>query len=154
MTQTRLGVKTNDTTTTPQFALGSRSTKSGKEYLYVQAGTGGLSANQAAFVDEAYAALAMTTTNGTYGGLVGVPEVAIAANAYGWVQTFGNCSLNVAASCAADVRLNTTATAGRLDDDGTTGAKVINGVKLNTANGGAAADTSAYLNFPSVGATL
>lgn len=154
MTQTRLGVKTLDNSTTPQFNLGARGTKSGKEYIYVQAGSGGLAANQAAFIDELYSAVAATTTLATYGGLVGVPEFAIPANSYGWVQTFGNCSLNVAASCAADVRINTTATAGRLDDDATTGAKVINGVKLNTANGGAAADTSAYLNFPNVGATL
>lgn len=153
MTQTRLGAKVADTATTPQFAVGARTTRTGKDYVYVQA-TSALAANQAAFVDEDFTAVPVTTTNGTYGGVVGVPEVAIAASSYGWVQTYGNCNVNVAASCAADVRLNTTATAGRIDDDGTTGAKVINGVKLNTARAASAGDAPAFLNFPTVGATL
>lgn len=155
MTTSVLGAMVSDTSTTAEFALGTvHKSADGKEFIFVQAGSGGLSASQAAFIDEAFSAVAITTTLGTYGGLVGVPTVAIAASSYGWVQTFGNATLNVAASCAADVRINTTATAGRLDDDATVGAKVIEGVKLNTANGGSAANVSAFLNRPRVGATL
>lgn len=155
MTLATLGAVVGDTSTTQLFPLGTRHTEAnGKEYIYVKGGTGGLSANQASFIDEDFLAVAATTTLATYGGLVGVPSVAIALNSYGWAQVLGNASLNVAASCAADARLNTTATAGRLDDDATTGAKVIEGIKLNTANGGAAADTAAFLNRPRVGATL
>jgi hypothetical protein len=150
-----IGAQTGVVSTTALFPVGAvHNDVQDREFIYVQAGSGGLSANQAAFIDEAFSAVAMTTSNGTYGGLVGVPSVAIAANSFGWVQTFGNASLNVAASAAADVRLNTTATAGRMDDDATSGAKVIEGVKLNTANGGTAADVSAFLNRPRVGATL
>jgi len=154
MTSPVIGARTNATTTTAEFALGViHNDASDREFIYVQAGSGGLNANQAAFVDEAFSAVAATTVLSTYGGLVGVPQVAIAASSFGWVQTLGNASVNVAASCAADVRLNTTATAGRLDDDGTSGAKVIEGIKLNVAATGAA-DTSCFLNRPRVGATL
>ena len=155
MTSPMIGAVTNVATTTAQFAVGViHNDASDREFIYVQAGAGGLAANQAAFVDENFTAVAATTVLSTYGGLVGVPQVAIAANSFGWVQTLGNASLNVGASCAADVRLNTTTTAGRLDDDATTGAKVIEGVKLNTANGGSVADVSCFLNRPRVGATL
>lgn len=155
MTSPMIGANVTRAETTAQFPVGAiHNDASDREFVYVQAGSGGLAANQAAFIDEAFSAVAATTVLATYGGLVGVPSVAIAANSFGWVQTLGNASLNVAASCAADVRLNTTATAGRLDDDGTAGAKVIEGIKLNVANGGSAADVSAFLNRPRVGATL
>lgn len=147
------GVNTQDTTTAIGFVLGQGHVDDdGKEWRYVLAGSA-ITANQCVFVDEAFSGVPITTVLGTYGGLVGVPAVAIASGSYGWVQTFGNCLVNVAASCAADVRINTTATAGRLDDDGTAGAKVINGIKLNVAATGAA-DTSAFLQRLNVGATL
>lgn len=148
------GVNTQEAITAKDFVLGQGHVDDdGKEWRFVVAGSA-ITANQCVFVDEAFSGVPITTTLGTYGGLVGVPAVDIASGSYGWVQTFGNCSVNVAASCAADARINTTETAGRLDDDATAGAKVIEGIKLNAACGGAAADTSAFLMTPRVGATL
>lgn len=155
MTYQIQGANPLDLDTAAQFALGTANRDDdGREWIYVQAGAGGLAASQAAVMTAGYSAVAATTANALYGQLVGVPAIAIPANSFGWVQTFGPCTVNVAASCAANVRINTTATAGRLDDDGTVGAKVISHIALTVANGGAAANVAAFLARPIVAATL
>lgn len=109
----------------------------------------------AVHLDKDHIATRLTTASSPLGNRVGVARVTSAAiNDYGWVQVNGQVGVNVAASATANTRLNTTATAGRLDDDGTTGAKVIERMVLNVANGGAAAVVEASLTFPTVGATL
>ena len=96
----------------------------------------------------------MTTTTGLRGLLVGVPAVNIAASSYGWVQIKGPADLQVLASAAANVRLNTTATAGALDDDGTAGTKDVHGIALTTARAATQGSAPAMLNYPAVGVTL
>jgi hypothetical protein len=49
---------------------------------------------------------------------------------------------------SANVLLNTTATAGAMDDDGTTGAFAILGLVFSTAVGGADGVAPAMLNYP------
>ena len=150
-----MGVDVTNTGTTSEYLLGTRYLDdSANEWLYVQAGVGGSTLNYAAFVDEAYSSVMITTTNGTYGGLVGVPAVTIAASSYGWVQVFGNTTVQAAATVSADVQLSTTATDGVLDDATTGGVKAVGGIKLNTANTGVAGAASCFLNHPYVGATL
>ena len=155
MTYQIQGANPLDVDTVAQFALGTANRDDeAKEWIYVQAGSGGLTASQAASINGSYSAVATTTTLSLFGQLVGIPAVAIAANSYGWVQTFGACTINVAASCAANVRLNTTATAGRLDDDNTVGAKSLTNVALTVANGGSVANVAAFLSRPVIAATL
>jgi hypothetical protein len=96
----------------------------------------------------------MTTTTGLRGLLVGVPAVDIAASSYGWVQIKGPANLQVLASAAANVRLNTTATAGALDDDGTAGSKDVLGIALTTARAASQGLAPAMLNYPAVGVTI
>lgn len=102
----------------------------------------------------------ITTTNtagGTYGhgSRVGVAQVALADNQYGWFQINGKGSVRTAASAAKGTRLNTTATGGVIDDDGTAGARAINGIVILTATGGAEATNSdAVIANPTVGVTL
>ena len=102
----------------------------------------------------------ITTTNTAagqngHGSRVGVAQAALATNQYGWFQIYGKASLRTLASAARGTRLNTTATAGVVDDDGTACSRAINGVVLGTATGGAeATNTDAYLSYPTVGATL
>jgi hypothetical protein len=50
--------------------------------------------------------------------------------------------------------LNTTATAGTIDDDATVGAEVIQGLCITTTNGGSAGNQPGNLIYPSVGRTL
>lgn len=137
------------------FGLGDRHIDQvGNEYVYVQAGSGGLTANFVATIDEAYGAVMVSTSNDARGDLLGVAPATIAANSFGWVQVKGVCNVQVAASCAANVRLNTTATAGQIDDDGTGGSIALDGIVLTTARGASAGTAPAVLNYAIQGVTI
>ena len=137
------------------FGLGDRHIdQTGNEYVYVQAGVGGITANFVATINEAYGAVMVSTSNDARGDLLGVAPVAIAASSYGWVQVKGVCTVQVAASCAANVRLNTTATAGQLDDDGTAGSITCDGIFLTTARGAGAGTAPGVLNYAIQGVTI
>jgi hypothetical protein len=150
-----LGVALTTTSTTPLFALGTRIRGSGDtEFVYVQANGAITGAGYALALDETFQAVMLSTANDARGDNVAAPLGAFADDEYGWVQTKGPCQLRVAANCAANARLNTTATAGQLDDDGTAGAFEILGVVLTTANGGSAGLAPCVLNFATQGAAL
>ncbi len=137
------------------FGLGDRHIDQiGNEYVYVQAGSGGITANFVATIDEAYGAVMVSTSNDARGDLLGVAPVTIAASSFGWVQVKGVCNVQVAASCAANVRLNTTGTAGQLDDDGTAGSITCDGIVLTTARGAGAGTAPAVLNYAIQGVTI
>ena len=104
-------------------------------------------------------AMASTTTTAPgaagHGSRCGAAQAALADNEYGWFQVYGKGSLRTLASAAKGTRLNSTATAGAVDDDGTAGAEAIVGIVLGTATGGeAATNADAIFSYPSVGATL
>ena len=137
------------------FGLGDRHIDQvGNEFVYVQAGSGGITANFVATIDEAYAAVMVSTSNDARGDLLGVAPVAIAASSYGWVQVKGVCNVQVAASCAANVRLNTTATAGQLDDDATAGSIACDHIVLTTARAASAGIAPAVMNYSIQGVTI
>lgn len=96
----------------------------------------------------------LSTSNDARGDKVGVAPVAFASGDYGWLQIAGPCTMNVLASCAANVRLNTTATAGSLDDDGTASSLQVEGIYLTTARGSSAGSAAGILNYPIQGVTL
>lgn len=97
----------------------------------------------------------LTTANSGNGARVGAAQTVLADNQYGWFQVYGKGSLRTLASAAANTRLNTTATAGAVDDDGTAASKSILGAVLMTATGGAAAtNPDAIFSYPIVGITL
>lgn len=129
-----------------KYTLGQRvmGTDNG-EWLYVQAGEAistTTSEPYALAVDENFQAKKITKALATAGHMVAfAPPVIIADNSFFWAQTKGsNFNIRVAASCAADVNLWTTATAGRLDDTSGGSHVVVLGVKLVVA---ASASTSA-----------
>jgi hypothetical protein len=138
------------------FGLGDRYVRGdGTEYVFVQANGAVTGAGYVCYLDSSYQAAMLSTSNDAYGNLVAIPLAAFADDDYGWMQVKGPCgAIRVAASAAANVRLNSTATAGQIDDDGTTGAMEIRGIALTTANGGAAATAPGMLNYPVIGATL
>lgn len=95
-----------------------------------------------------------TTTNALLSARMGTVRATSGVTGDGvWVQIAGQAPLNVAASTAANTRINTTATAGRAGSDGTTGAKTVSGVSL-LATAGSAGVVEATLNYPAVGATI
>lgn len=138
------------------FAVGDRFTGfDGKEYVFVQAGAGGITGEGfVVIIDEAYGAVMVSTSNDARGDLAGVGLAAVAANSFCWVQVKGPANVQVAASAAANVRLNTTATAGQIDDDGTAGAIQVQGIYLTTARGGSAGTAPGVLNYPFFDVTL
>ena len=147
------GVSTVDTT--PQFNLGQVANGNAlDQYLYVKANTALSGAGLVCTIDASHGADALSTSNDARGNIVGVAMAAIAANSYGWLQIRGTCSMSVKASAAANVRLNTTATAGYIDDDGTAGSMQVEGAYLTTARGGTDGTAAARLNYPFVSATL
>lgn len=148
----------------PEFGLGDlgyvKTSAGVKGYIYVQdSGSGITGDGYVALIDgSAYTAVMATTTTSAPGAgagkMAGVARAAIAASGYGWLQIFGPGTVRTLASCAAYTRINTTATAGALDDDATAGSEVIDGIVLDTATGGAEASTAGFLNWPRVVNTL
>jgi hypothetical protein len=150
-----IGVSLTTADTTPAFSLGQVARgNTGDAYLYVKANTAITGAGYIVTVDASYGADMLSTSNDARGNLVGAACVAIPANSYGWVQTKGTTQVMVLASCAANVRLDTTATAGNLDDDGTAGSFSIEGLYLTTARAASAGLAPARLNDPFVSAVL
>lgn len=137
------------------FGLGDRvAAHDGREYVWLQA-SGALAAGDAAFfVDGVFSASALSTANDARGNKVAIPVTAVASGEFFMGLVKGATGVNVAASCAANTRLNTTATAGRLDDDGTAGAMQVQGIYLTTAAGGVAAVVNAQVADPFIDVTL
>lgn len=128
----------------------------GKGYQFVRA-KGVVAVGDVVAIDEVGDADQVTTTvsaPGTGQGLpCGVGVVALADNELGWVQRQGViAAINVATSAAVHTNLNSTATVGRVDDDGTAGAEVIEGVTTTGAE--ASNSATGILNWPYVGRTL
>lgn len=152
-------------TATPAFRLGTVGgyddpTKGYQEFVYGRAngavtGLGYVCLEQTGF--DFVMATVTTSAPGASGPgtRVGVAQAALADNEYGWFQIFGKGSLRTLASAAIGTRLNTTATAGALDDDGTASSEQIFGAVLMTATGGVAAtNADAMFTYPVVGITL
>lgn len=136
------------------FGLGDRYVShDGKEYVYVQASGAITGAGYVVTIDETYQAAMLSTSNDAGGDLVGVASAAFADDDYGWVQVKGPANIRVAASAAANAALNSTATAGQIDDDGTAGSFDVAGLVLTTANGASAGTAAGVLNYPSVATT-
>lgn len=120
------------------FAVGDGSgrTHDGKEYVFVQASSA-IAANDTVAISATETAAPLGTANDIAGARVGVAPVAIASGSYGWVQTYGRATARSAGAVAANARLNTTGTAGAVDDDGTAGAFVVLGMQTTAGNGSA-----------------
>jgi len=148
----------------PQFRLGTVGgyddpTNGYQEFIYGRATAAITGAGYICVESTGFKFTMVTTTNtaaGTYGhgSRCGAAQAVMATDEYGWFQIAGKGSVRTAGACAIGTRLNTTATGGALDDDGTAGARVINGAVLLTAAGAAATVTDAVLSYPTVGATL
>lgn len=150
-----LGTSVSDLEEGKGFGLGDRYCDSaGKQYIWVQA-DGAISANDVVVVSEAYQADQIDTTNsaGALGDRVGVAPYAFADDDYGWIQVEGPCTVNVGSSCAANTKLNTTATAGRVDDDATAGAETVHGLYTTGAESSNEA-AGILVSQPHIDATL
>lgn len=141
--------------------IGFNQTSAGpKGYIYVAAdGTGITGDGYVCDIDGSTFTASMSTTTTTAPGTgagkaVGVARAAIAASGYGWLQIYGAGTVRVLASCVAYTLINSTATAGALDDDATVGSEVIDGIALDVTNGGSTANVAAWIQWPRVARTL
>lgn len=161
---TLTGIDVTDVGATQKFKLGSIATLNdsagAKVYVYGRANGAITAAGYVCGMTTGFDWAMVSTTTTTPGTAgpgtpVAVAAAAFADNDYGWFQVFGKAGVRTAASAAIGTQLNTTATAGQIDDDATAGAEVINGIVLLTATGGAAAvNSDAFITYPSVGRTL
>lgn len=134
VTSAKAGVDFYRTTTTPQFALGAIALgTNASEWVYVQA-AGVIAQYYAVTVDENGQAAALTAAAVLDNHSIGWAQVAFANDDYGWIckRASGGINIQVRASCAADVPLYTTASAGVLDD-ASTGQSLVQGVVVITA---------------------
>lgn len=135
------GINYKVTSTVQEFGLGDLSWVKDGLFQYVQA-SGAITAYDAVKVDNDGQASALTTTiSGTEPTAVGAAQVAFADNEYGWVfRGFGGGSgkgikVRVLVSCAQDVKLYTTATAGALDDSATDLVQNVSYITTNASGG-------------------
>lgn len=167
MAGTTIGIdptKVRTSTEGGEFRLGTvgvvETSAGTKEYIYVQADASGVTGDGfVCLVDGSSFVATMATVTasapGTGAGkLAGCARAAIAANGFGWLQVYGPGTVRTLASAVAYTILNTTATAGALDDDATASSEVVDGIVLDVATGGAPASTAGFLNYPRVGRTL
>lgn len=106
----------------------------GNRYRFVSASTS-ITSYQAVkiFQSNNYAA-ALTETLGATGGAIGVAGVnGISSGSWGWVQIYGSCTVNALSTCSANSVLYCTATAGAVDDSGTTKIAGLIGITSITA---------------------
>lgn len=143
----------------PPFKLGEMGEDElGNTYQFVKADSGGAPQYYAVVIQDSVFTVNQVETTvsapGTAQGFpVGAAQVAILANEYGWILRNGMGFVRVGASCAKGTRLNSTATAGQLDDDGSVGAEAIVGLAtLSTATSAGA--YAAVFTWPSIGNTL
>jgi len=149
-----IGADLANTSTTALFALGTtQSGTDGSEWVYVQAAEA-FDQYMSAAVNQAFSASKLTNANAVTNTFFASAQIAFAANDYGWMakRLIGG-TLRVAASCAKNVALYTTATAGVIDDTATSIAFRLDGVQIRTTNsaGGRAAakhdDDDAWAEF-------
>jgi len=129
-----------DGTQTATFAPGTTVTGAdGAIYTYVSA-TSTISQYNAVVIDNVGGAVPVTTTNSATSKRIAFAQVSIASSYFGWVKTGGKAIVQLAANCAPNVPLYTTATGGVLDDAVVWGGLVI-GLVANTSISNATAVT-------------
>lgn len=164
MSATLIGINPAQVDTVPAFKLGALGglddpVDGYKEFIYGQA-TGALTAGQCVAEGLAGAWTPITTALsaagqvGGHGTRVGFPQVAVANLSYGWFQVYGKGNALTAGAVAIGTRLNTTATSGAIDDDGTAGARPILGAVFKTAVGSATVGADCRFSYPTVGLTI
>jgi hypothetical protein len=127
----------------------------GKEWVFVKA-SASIGQYDVATFDETFATTVagVSTSNDARGDKIGVAAVDFVTNAYGWLQIYGPCTMNVKSACVANVRLNTTATAGYPDDDGSSASIQLEGIYLTATRTASDGSAAGVLNYPILGATL
>lgn len=156
MVGVNLATTTAGTTTDGEgapFSLGTvAAATDGQEYIFVQAGEA-IDQYNYVCIDENFQAVKGTKALVDVGHKIAFAQVAFADNDFGWVATRGsNMSCLLAASCAPDVALYTSGTAGVLDDSSTSQTKVDGVVAVSTAGTASTNAVEVIATWPTSGA--
>jgi hypothetical protein len=122
----------------------------GQEWMYVRAAAA-ITQYDCVHIDASYDASPITDTLAKQAGRIGFAQVAAAASGeYGWVMISGKPTVRLAAACADDVPLFTSATAGVLDDGtGSASQALILGVRANgSASAGGVTAVTCVATYP------
>jgi hypothetical protein len=149
-----IGINIAQVSAMPQHDIGQQAFGNmGAKWIYGQAGAA-LGAGDMVILNNSYVASGLTTANSPRGAKVAAsPNLAVPINHYAWFQVEGQAACRAAGAIAAGARINTTATAGAVDDDGTVGAKEIIGISAIVAVG-AAGVFELQLSNPVIGTTI
>lgn len=135
------------------FSLGDRFIdQAGNEYVFVEYGTGGATANFAVTIKADFSAVMTTSTLSLRGEQVGVAQNAASATDRGWAMIYGRTNIQSEVA-VANAAMATTATAGTVDDAAGVGTKQILGLVLTTARASTAGLAPALLTYPVIGPT-
>ena len=147
-TQSAVGIDFDGgTESTASQVIGTRMVGTdSSEWLYITAGSA-IAQYDAVTVTEGYSGVPCTKALIDDHHIFGVAPEAISSGEYGWVQLTGVVTINVLASCAADVQLFSSATAGSLDD-ASTSQTAVNGIVLTTARSGTAGSAASLMTWP------
>lgn len=110
------GVTDRDGVSVAEFGVGCAvQTSDGGILTYVSA-VSTISQYMAVVINENGGATPVTTTNSNASKRIAFAQSSIASSYFGWVKTGGKVLVQLAANCAPNVPLYTTATQGVLDD--------------------------------------
>lgn len=131
--------------TVKQFPLGTeKAATDGNTYVYIEADEAIDQYAACRLLEDGGSDELTTENSGAVPTQVVVPQVALASGEFGWAVAKGlSFSVLALANCAADVKVYTTAAAGTpgaIDDAAT---DLIQGLRLNAANGGSTAAVNA-----------
>ena len=135
----------SDTGTTAGASHGPRA------FVYVQV-TSSVTAGQAVIINASHAAVPAAALASSTGYRVGAAYASIDAGGYGWVQVYGDATVNVVSGTAVGTAVSTSGTAGSLDDlTAGAGLRPVTGVLIGSVNG---TTGSVFLNWPVIGAAF
>lgn len=152
VTSGAIGADLTTTTTSPEFPLGETVTgNDASEWVYVKASEA-IDQYMSVAVSRTFQAAKLTNTNAVTANFFASAQIAFASADYGWVaKRLDTATIRVAASCAKNVALYTTATGGVLDDTATSIAFRIDGVQIETTNtGGGAGSKPGLIVYPNI----
>lgn len=126
--------------------------------VYVKLGTGGMTGLGyvgVVLLGDYTNCVMMSNSVGNLGDKIGVwlGNGAGLAGDYGFIQVYGSNPNVWSAVAVVSAAMQSTTTAGQIDDANGTGTKNISGLFLTTAKTTAAGLTAAELNWPAVGST-
>jgi hypothetical protein len=150
-TGSRLGASFTTTGPTANARVGDVTDgNNGSRWMYVVAQSAITAGDTVKITASTFTAASITAALAVTAGFVGFAQVAFITSDFGWVMIMGKPVLRLAASCADDVPLYTTDTAGVLDDaTASLSHHQVMGVQAdNSASAGGITLVTAFASWP------